>query len=177
VIDREQLRATQKPIKERYRSDPGAALITLRASGRLEDDDIACSVQTGRAMVEAGLHPATGGTGLLACSGDMLLEALVACAGVTLRSVATSLEIPVTGTVRAEGDLDFRGTLGVAPPEEAPVGFRAIRLLFDLEGDASEEQVATLVRLTERYCVVFQTLAGGVPVSVETSHRAANVRE
>jgi uncharacterized OsmC-like protein len=169
MIDREQLRATQKPIKELYRSEPSAALITLRAAGRLDEEDISCSVQTGRALVEAGLHPATGGTGLLACSGDMLLEALVACAGVTLRSVATSLEIPVTGSVRAEGDLDFRGTLGVAPPEEAPVGFRAIRLYFDLEGDATDEQLSTLLRLTERYCVVFQTLAGGVPVSVQSS--------
>jgi uncharacterized OsmC-like protein len=123
-------------------------------------------VATGRALVEAGLHPATGGTGALACSGDMLLEALVACAGVTLRSVATSLELPVTGSVRAEGDLDFRGTLGVAAPGEAPVGFRSIRLSFDLEGDATEEQLATLIRLTERYCVVLQTLTGGVPVEV-----------
>jgi uncharacterized OsmC-like protein len=123
-------------------------------------------VDTGRALVEAGLHPASGGTGTLACSGDMLLQALVACAGVTLRSVATSLEIPVTGTVRAEGDLDFRGTMGVAQDGEAPVGFCAIRLTFELEGDATEEQLATLMRLTERYCVVYQTLAGGVPVSV-----------
>ena len=169
MIDRDTLRATQKPIKERYRADPGAALVTLRASGRLDQDDIACSVQTGRALVEAGLHPATGGTGLLACSGDMLLEALVACAGVTLRSVATALEIPVTGSVRAEGDLDFRGTLGVKADDEPPVGFRSIRLFFELEGDAEEEQLATLLRLTERYCVVFQTLAGGVPVSVESS--------
>jgi uncharacterized OsmC-like protein len=121
-------------------------------------------VQTGRALVEAGLHPATGGTGALACSGDMLLEALVACAGVTLRSVATSLEIPVSGTVRAEGELDFRGTLGV--DKEAPVGFRSIRLLFDLEHESSEEQIETLLRLTERYCVVYQTLAGGVPVDI-----------
>ena len=165
-MDRAQLRATQAPLKERYRAEPGAALITLRASGDLDSSEIACSVQTGRALVAAGLHPATGGTGTLAGSGDMLLEALVACAGVTLRSVATSLEIPVTGTVRAEGDLDFRGTLGVASADEAPVGFREIRLAFDLEGDATEEQLATLLRLTERYCVVLQTLTGGVPVSV-----------
>jgi uncharacterized OsmC-like protein len=165
-MDREQLRALQRPIKDRYRSVPESALITLRADGRLDEQEIACSVNTGRALVEAGLHPASGGTGTLACSGDMLLQALVACAGVTLRSVATSLEIPVTGTVRAEGDLDFRGTMGVAQDGEAPVGFGAIRLTFALEGDATEEQLATLMRLTERYCVVYQTLAGGVPVSV-----------
>jgi uncharacterized OsmC-like protein len=165
-VDRATLRATQAPLKEQYRTSPDTALVTLRAEGRLDEQDIACSVQTGRALVEAGLHPATGGTGTLACSGDMLLEALVACAGVTLRSVATSLELPVTGSVRAEGDLDFRGTLGVASPDEAPVGFRAIRLTFDLEGDATEEQLATLIRLTERYCVVLQTLTGGVPVTV-----------
>src|SRR5438067_6101918 len=132
-MDREQLRATQQPIKERYRNEPAAALITLHAEGRLDDQEIACSVNTGRALVEAGLHPATGGSGSLACSGDMLLQALVACAGVTLRSVATSLEISVTGRVRAEGDLDFRGTLGVSGPEQAPVGFRSIRLSFDLD--------------------------------------------
>jgi uncharacterized OsmC-like protein len=168
-MDRAQLQATQKPIKERYRREPEAALVTLRAEGRLDEQEIACSVATGRALVEAGLHPATGGSGTLACSGDMLLEALVACAGVTLRSVATSLEIPVTGAVRAEGDLDFRGTLGVASADEAPVGFRAIRLRFDLEGEATEEQLATLLRLTERYCVVLQTLAAGVPVTVSRS--------
>ena len=165
-MDTEQLRAIQRPIKDRYRSDPEAALITLRADGRLDGQEIACSVDTGRALVEAGLHPASGGTGTLACSGDMLLQALVACAGVTLRSVATSLEIPVTGTVSAEGDLDFRGTMGVADDGEAPVGFRAIRLIFELEAHATEEQLATLMRLTERYCVVYQTLAGGVPVRV-----------
>ena len=165
-MDREQLRATQKPLKERYRREPESAILTLRAEGRLDEQEIACSVQTGRALVQAGLHPATGGTGSFACSGDMLLEALVACAGVTLRSVATSLEIPVTGTVRAEGDLDFRGTLGVAADGEIPVGFSAIRLIFELEGDASEEQLATLTRLTERYCVVYQTLVGGVPVEI-----------
>jgi uncharacterized OsmC-like protein len=160
------LRRTQKPIKERYRSEPESALITLQAAGELDDQEIACSVSTGRALVQAGLHPATGGSGLLACSGDMLLEALVACAGVTLRSVATSLEIPVTGRVQAEGDLDFRGTLGVTPNGEVPVGFQAIRLSFELEGEANDEQIATLMRLTERYCVVYQTLLRGVPVSV-----------
>jgi uncharacterized OsmC-like protein len=165
-MDREHLRATQRPIKDRYRSDPRSALVTLHAEGRLDEQEIACSVATGRALVEAGLHPAAGGSGTLACSGDMLLEALVACAGVTLRSVATSLEIPVTGVVRAEGELDFRGTLGVTDGEAAPVGFVGIRLIFDLDGDATDEQLATLLRLTERYCVVYQTLAGGVPVSV-----------
>jgi uncharacterized OsmC-like protein len=163
-VDSEELRATQRPIKERYRSEPDAALVTLSAEGELDEQDIACSVATGRALVEAGLHPATGGSGTLACSGDMLLQALVACAGVTLRSVATSLDIPVMGSLRAEGDLDFRGTLGVG--EEAPVGFRAIRLTFDLQGEASDEQIETLLRLTERYCVVYQTLVGGAPVSV-----------
>jgi uncharacterized OsmC-like protein len=170
-MDREQLRHIQKPIKDRYRTDPGAAVVTLRAEGRLDEQEIACSVATGRGLVEAGLHPGTGGSGLLACSGDMLLEALVACAGVTLRSVATSLEIPVTGSIRAEGDLDFRGTLGVASDGEVPVGFQAIRLVFDLAGDASEEQLEKLMRLTERYCVVYQTLLGGVPVAV--SHTLA----
>jgi uncharacterized OsmC-like protein len=168
-VDREQLRAVQRPIKDRYRSDPGAALVTVHAEGQLDDQEIACSVQTGRALVEAGLHPASGGSGTLACSGDMLLQALVACAGVTLRSVATSLEIPVSGAVRAEGDLDFRGTMGVASDGEVPVGFRAIRLVFELDGDADEEQLETLMRLTERYCVVYQTLAGGAPVSVSYS--------
>jgi uncharacterized OsmC-like protein len=162
-MDRDKLRARQAPIKQRYRDEPASALVTLRAEGSL-DDGIACSVTTSRALVEAGLHPATGGTGTLACSGDMLLEALVACAGVTLRSVATSLELPVTGSVRAEGDLDFRGTLGV--DREAPVGFTAIRLLFDLEHDANAEQIDRLLELTRRYCVVYQTLAGGVPVEL-----------
>ncbi|HUJ92766.1 MAG TPA: OsmC family protein [Gaiellaceae bacterium] len=161
-MDKAELQALQKPLKDRYREDPASALVTLRAEGSVDGAGIACSVATGRALVDAGLHPATGGTGALACSGDMLLEALVACAGVTLRSVATSLEIPVAGTVRAEGDLDFRGTLGV--DREAPVGFRAIRLVFDLEHDATDEQLETLLRLTERYCVVLQTLTGGVPV-------------
>ena len=158
-MDAASLRDTQAPLKDRYRQDPGAASITLHAEGRLGDEEIACSVETGRAMVEAGLHPATGGDGSLACSGDMLLQALVACAGVTLRAVATSLELDVRGgTVRAEGDLDFRGTLGV--DREAAVGFTAIRLLFDLEGDLDDDDLVTLQKLTERYCVVFQTLAG-----------------
>lgn len=165
-MDRAQLRAAQKPIKERYRREPDAALVTLMAKAALDEQEIACAVSTGQALVEAGLHPATGGSGALACSGDMLLQALAACAGVTLRSVATSLEIQVSGSVRAEGDLDFRGTLGVAG--EAPVGFRAIRLIVDLQSDATDEQLATLLSLTERYCVVYQTLAGGVPVSVDT---------
>ncbi len=153
----DELRTTQAPLKERYREDAAAAEVTLRASGDL-DEGISCSVRTGATIATAGLHPATGGDGSLLCSGDMLLEALVACAGVTLRAVATSLEIPVeAGTVTAEGDLDFRGTLGVA--SDAPVGFRSIRLRFDLESDADEDQLATLLRLTERYCVVLQTLA------------------
>jgi uncharacterized OsmC-like protein len=156
-MDRDELRAVQAPLKERYREQPAAARVVLSASGRL-GGGVSCSVQTGRALAEAGLHPASGGDGSLLCSGDMLLEALVACAGVTLRAVATSLEIPVRGgTVSAEGELDFRGTLGVA--KDAPVGFSAIRLAFELDADADEEQLATLLRLTERYCVVFQTLA------------------
>ena len=163
-MDREQLRAVQTPLKERYREDPAAAVVTLRAEGTLDPADVACSVATGRALVQAGLHPATGGDGLGACSGDMLLQALVACAGVTMRSVATSMQLEVTGTVRAEGDLDFRGTLGV--DKHAPVGFAAIRLAFDLQSGATAEQVATLTRLTERYCVVYQTLRAGVPVAV-----------
>jgi uncharacterized OsmC-like protein len=166
-MDREELQARQKPLKDRYREEPASALVTLQAEGALDGEGIACSVGTGRALVEAGLHPATGGSGLLACSGDMLLDALVACAGVTLRSVATSLEIRVSGRVRAEGDLDFRGTLGV--DNEAPVGFRAIRLMFDLEHQATDEQIETLLRLTRRYCVVLQTLTGGVPVEVSQS--------
>ncbi len=165
-MNREQLRAAQRPIKARYREDPASALVTLDAEAELDDQEVACSVQTGRALVRAGLHPATGGSGTLACSGDMLLQALVACAGVTLRSVATSLEIAVSGTVRAEGDLDFRGTLGVASPDQAPVGFGAIRLILDLESDATDEQLDDLLRLTERYCVVYQTLAGGVDVTM-----------
>ncbi|HEY8810112.1 MAG TPA: OsmC family protein [Solirubrobacterales bacterium] len=155
-MDREGLKATQAPLKQHYEREPEAAVVTLKASGSL-GDGISCSVDTGRALAEAGLHPASGGDGTLLCSGDMLLEALVACAGVTLRAVATSLGIAVeSGTVRAEGELDFRGTLAV--DRDAPVGFRAIRLSFDLDADASEEDLATLLKLTERYCVVFQTL-------------------
>ncbi len=160
-MERNELRALQAPLKARYLAEPGAAQVTLSATGAI-GDGVSCSVQTGRVLAEAGLHPASGGDGSLLCSGDMLLEALVACAGVTLRAVATSLGIAViAGRVRAEGDLDFRGTLGVE--REAPVGFSAIRLSFELETDAEEEQLATLQRLTERYCVVYQTLAS-VPV-------------
>ena len=156
-MNAEQLKSLQAPIKERYKQDPSAALITLRAHGRI-GEGIACRVATGKALVEAGLHPATGGSGTQACSGDMLLEALVACAGVTLRAVATSTGIEVRGgTVRAEGEIDFRGTLAV--DREAPVGFRAIRLAFELDTDADEDQLATLRKLTERYCVVFQTIS------------------
>src|SRR3954449_5416724 len=151
-MDSAELKAAQAPLKDRYREDPGAALVTLRAEGTLGDENVSCSVSTGRALVEAGLHPATGGTRLLACSGDMLLEALVACAGVTLRAVATSLGLDVRGTVRAEGDLDFRGTLGVDP--DAPVGFRAIRLTFSLQSPATDEELDALIATTERYCVV-----------------------
>lgn len=153
----EELRALQAPLKERYREEPAAALVTLRATGTLGAEAITCRVETGKALVEAGLHPATGGDGLAACSGDMLLEALAACAGVTLRAVATALGVPVRGgRVVAEGDLDFRGTLGVS--KDAPVGFRAVRLHFELDTDATAEQRATLLKLTERYCVVLQTL-------------------
>ncbi|MFL5332809.1 MAG: OsmC family protein [Geminicoccaceae bacterium] len=153
----EQLRELQAPIKSRYRDDPEAAVVTLRAKGEIGQDGLACRVETGRALVEAGLHPASGGSGLQACSGDMLLEALAACAGVTLSAVATALGIEVRrGTVSVEGDLDFRGTLGVA--KDAPVGFRTIRLDFALDTEASEEQLASLLKLTERYCVVLQTL-------------------
>jgi uncharacterized OsmC-like protein len=162
-VDRDQLRTLQAPLKERYRDDPETALVTLSAAGEL-GEGVSCSVQTGRALADAGLHPATGGDGSLLCSGDMLLEALVACAGVTLQAVAASLGIPVSsGRVRADGDLDFRGTLGVE--REAPVGFRSIRLSFDLDTDADEEQLATLQRLTERYCVVYQTLTGGAELA------------
>jgi uncharacterized OsmC-like protein len=163
-VERDELKALQQPLKERYREDPESAVVTLRAVGSVEGEGITCSVDTGRALVEAGLHPASGGSGMLACSGDLLLQALVACAGVTLRSVATSLEIAVSGSVRAEGDLDFRGTMAV--DKEAPVGFRAVRLSFDLEHDADEERLSTLMRLTERYCVVYQTLTNGVPVEI-----------
>jgi uncharacterized OsmC-like protein len=165
-MDSAELRALQAPLKDRYRDDPSTALVTLSADGTLGEESVACTVATGRALVEAGLHPATGGTGALACSGDMLLQALVACAGVTLRAVATSLGIDVHGTVRAEGDLDFRGTLGLSKDEQVPVGFRAIRLRFELTNEGDEAELATLMRLTERYCVVYQTLVGGVPVHV-----------
>jgi len=168
-MDREQLQALQQPLKERYRHEPAAALVTLRAEGAL-GDGVSCSVGTGRALAQAGLHPATGGDGSLLCSGDMLLEALVACAGVTMSAVATSLDIPIAaGIVRAEGDLDFRGTLAV--DRDAPVGFSAIRLNFELETDAAQDQIDLLQRLTERYCVVYQTLVGGVPVSIQCANR------
>ena len=157
-MERSALQALQAPLKEQYKDKPDAAVWTLKADGTLGEEEVSCSVETGRALVEAGLHEATGGTGMLACSGDMLLQALVACAGVTLRAVATSLDIPVRGgTVHAEGDLDFRGTLGVS--KEAPVGFSAVRLRFDLDTDATDDQLATLLKLTERFCVVYQTLA------------------
>jgi uncharacterized OsmC-like protein len=169
-MDRAELQELQRPLKERYREEPAAALITLSATGAL-GEGVACSVNTGRAIAEAGLHPATGGDGTQLCSGDMLLEALAACAGVTLRSVATSLEIPVTaGTVTAEGDLDFRGTLAV--DREAKVGFTAIRLRFELETDADDEQLDTLLRLTERYCVVLQTIASAPVLTVERARVA-----
>jgi uncharacterized OsmC-like protein len=164
----DELRALQTPIKARYRKDPGAASITLRAEGQLDSESVSCSVQTGRALVEAGLHPASGGDGSLACSGDMLLQALVACAGVTLRSVAVNRDISVTsGRVTAEGDLDFRGTMAV--DREAPVGFRSIRLRFEVVSPAKPEDIEALLSLTERYCVVYQTLASGVPVHVSHS--------
>ncbi|MHB8512267.1 MAG: OsmC family protein [Actinomycetota bacterium] len=154
----DELRQIQAPLKERYRQDPGAAMITLHAQSALDDEAVSCSVQTGRALVEAGLHPATGGDGSLACSGDMLLQALVACAGVTMRAVATSLGIEIReGSVRAEGDLDFRGTLAVA--KDAPVGFTDIRLSFELRSDAPQEQLDKLLELTLRLCVIYQTLA------------------
>ena len=160
----EDLRSLQAPFKQRYKEEPAAALITLKAQGRL-GEGVTCSVQTGKALAQAGLHPATGGDGLSVCSGDMLLEALVACAGVTLNSVATAIGVEIReGVVRAEGDLDFRGTLGVV--REVPVGFQRIRLFFDLDTGASEEQLATLIRLTERYCVVYQTLRQPPEISV-----------
>lgn len=163
-MNAEELKALQAPIKARYRSDPAAALVTLKAEGRL-GEGLACRVQTGRALVEAGLHPATGGSGLEACSGDMLLEALVACAGVTLKAVATAIGVDlVDAKVMAEGDLDFRGTLGVA--KDAPVGFRDIRLRFTIQSNASDEQLAKLIELTERYCVVMQTLRNPLAVAV-----------
>jgi uncharacterized OsmC-like protein len=165
AMDATTLRAMQAPLKERYRNDPKVATITLKAKGTLDDAHIACKVETGRALAIAGLHPATGGSGLELCSGDMLLEALVACAGVTLKAVATALDIPLRSVrVAAEGDLDFRGTLGVA--KDAPVGFVQIRLRFDVDSAAPQEQLDQLIKLTERYCVVYQTLKGGPPIEV-----------
>lgn len=165
-MDAGELRAMQAPIKERYKNDPKAGLITLKAKGSLDDTHIACKVETGRALAVAGLHPATGGSGLELCSGDMLLEALVACAGVTLKAVSTALDIPLrAANVSAEGDLDFRGTLGVA--KEAPVGFAQIRLRFDVDTDAPQEKLDQLLKLTERYCVVYQTIKSGPPVDVK----------
>jgi uncharacterized OsmC-like protein len=164
-MDAAQLRATQAPIKEKYKSDPKTAVITLKARGSIDNEGIACKVETGRALAVAGLHPGSGGSGLELCSGDMLLEALVACAGVTLKAVATALEIPLkAGNVSAEGDLDFRGTLGV--DKEAPVGFAEIRLRFDVATDAAQDKLDLLLKLTERYCVVYQTIRNGPKVSV-----------
>ena len=164
-MDAAGLRALQAPIKERYKADPKAGFITLKAKGTLDDSAIACKVETGRALAVAGLHPATGGSGMELCSGDMLLEALVACAGVTLKAVATAIDIPLkSGAVSAEGDLDFRGTLGVA--KEAPVGFAQIRLRFDVDTDAPQDKLDQLLKLTERYCVVYQTIKSGPPVEV-----------
>jgi len=164
-MDAAELRAMQAPLKDRYRSEPNAAYITLKAKGALDDTNIACKVETGRALAVAGLHPATGGSGLELCSGDMLLEALVACAGVTLKAVTTAIDVPIkSGTVSAEGDLDFRGTLGVA--KDAPVGFAQIRLRFDLDTDAPQDKLDQLLKLTERYCVVYQTIRNGPPVDI-----------
>jgi uncharacterized OsmC-like protein len=164
-MDGNELRAMQAPIKERYKSDPKAAMVTLKAKSTLDAPGIACKLETGRALAIAGLHPATGGSGMELCSGDMLLEALVACAGVTLKAVTTALDIPLRkGTVSAEGDLDFRGTLGVA--KNAPVGFAQIRLRFDVDTDAAQEKLDQLLKLTERYCVVYQTIKNGPPVAV-----------
>jgi uncharacterized OsmC-like protein len=168
-MNADELKSLQAPVKQRYRDRPETASVTLRAQGRI-GEGVTCNVETGKALVEAGLHPATGGNGLSACSGNMLLESLVACAGVTLRAVATALDITLRdATISAEGDLDFRGTLGVS--KDVPVGFHQIRLRFDLDTDASEEQLATLLRLTERYCVVYQTLAR--PPKIDISHRVA----
>jgi len=169
-VDRAQLRSVQEPLKERYRAEPDAALVTLRASGTL-GDGISCAVGTGRALAEAGLHPASGGDGSLLCSGDLLLEALAACAGVTLRAVATSLELDVQGAVHAEGDLDFRGTLGV--DRDAPVGFAEIRLSFDLDSDAAAEDLDAIIKTTERYCVVLQTLIRSPALSVSYASSGA----
>ena len=166
-MDSVKLKALQAPLKEKYRSEPGAAIITLRAEG-IAGEGISCKIDTGRALVEAGLHPATGGTGMLACSGDLLLEALVACAGVTLKAVATAIDIEISeGKIRAEGDLDFRGTLGVS--KDVKVGFIVIRLFFDLKSNATDEQFKSLEKLTERYCVVYQTLVGGVRIETKWS--------
>jgi uncharacterized OsmC-like protein len=163
-----ELRALQAPIKERYKNDPKAAYITLKAKGSLDDTNVTCKVETGRALAVAGLHPATGGSGLELCSGDMLLEALIACAGVTMKAVATALDIPLrSARVSAEGDLDFRGTLGVA--KDAPVGFAQIRLRFDVDTDAPQDKLDQLLKLTERYCVVYQTIKNGPPVDIKLS--------
>lgn len=165
-----ELKNLQAPLKEKYRNEPGSAIITLKAEGKI-GEGISCKVDTGRALIEAGLHPATGGTGLQICSGDMLLEALVACAGVTLQAVSTAIGVEIKdGTIKAEGDLDFKGTLGVS--KESPVGFKSIRLLFNINADASAEQIESLAKLTERYCVVYQTLVKGVPV--ETKYNLGN---
>ena len=175
-LNRDELQAAQTPLKERYRADPAAALVTLRAAGALDGQDVACSVETGRALVAAGLHPASGGSGTLACSGDMLLQALVACAGVTLRSVAVNRGIDVSGgRVVAEGDLDFRGTLAV--DRDSPVGFRAIRLRFELESDAPDDEIDLLIRLTERYCVVYQTLTRGAPVALDVERASGSASD
>jgi uncharacterized OsmC-like protein len=169
-MDAAGLRAMQAPIKERYKADPKAGWITLKAKGTIDDANIACKVETGRALAVAGLHPATGGSGMELCSGDMLLEALVACAGVTLKAVATAIDIPLkSGTVSAEGDLDFRGTLGVA--KDAPVGFAQIRLRFDVDTDAPQDKLDQLLKLTERYCVVYQTIRSGPPVAITMARR------
>ena len=171
-MNADELKNLQAPIKEKYRQEPNSAIITLKARGEI-GEGISCKVDTGRALVEAGLHPATGGTGLLACSGDMLLDALAACAGVTVKAVATAIGINIkSGTVKAEGDLDFKGTLGVS--KEVPVGFKSIRLQFDLQSDANDEQMATLKKLTERYCVVYQTLVKGVTVDTSFQPSKSN---
>ncbi|HXD51183.1 MAG TPA: OsmC family protein, partial [Burkholderiales bacterium] len=172
-VDASALRAMQAPLKERYKNEAKAAFITLKAKGALDSASIACKVETGRALAAAGLHPATGGSGLELCSGDMLLEALVACAGVTLKAVATALDIPLrSGRVFAEGDLDFRGTLGVA--KDAPVGFAQIRLRFEVETEAAQDKLDQLLKLTERYCVVYQTLKAGPPIEVKLNRTAAS---
>jgi uncharacterized OsmC-like protein len=166
-MDAAELRAAQAPLKDRYRAQPSAAIVTLKAEGRLGDESVSCSVATGRQLTEAGLHPASGGDGTLACSGDMLLQALVACAGVTLRSVATNRGIAVAGLVRAEGDLDFRGTMGV--DRDAPVGFRSIRLHFEMDTDAGDDELEAMLATTERYCVVYQTIRHGADITLTHS--------